>query len=65
MAKNLYPPADVTVALLLESARNAVRENPNYSHPEDIATAMINAIEVSWPVVLSAHNYYRSNNGDN
>ena len=54
-----YPENTDTVDLLVEAARHAVHETGSKNmHPEDIALAMITAIENSWPVVLEAHNRF-------
>lgn len=49
-----YPNPQDTINLLLEAARNAAESNGS-DHPEDIASAMLTAIEYSWPVVLESY----------
>lgn len=49
-----YPNPSDTVEILITAARRAAMEN-NVHHPEDIASAMLSAIEYSWPVILECH----------
>ena len=49
-----YPDRNVTIDALLSAAR-AAAESQGAEHPEDIANAMMNAIESGWPVVQHLH----------
>lgn len=53
-----YPVKSETIDLLLEAARKAA-EGAEVTHPEDIACAMLNAIEYAWPVVLSSYKRFK------
>ena len=46
----MYPPADITIEALCKSAQIAAKKS-GMIHPEDIATAMVVAIESAWPVI--------------
>ena len=50
----MYPDAEKTIELLTAAARRAAKEN-NLWHPEDIASAMITAIETAWPVIMDSY----------
>ena len=52
-----YPAKGDTIDLLLDAARKAA-EDTEATHPEDIACAMLNAIEYSWPVILDSFNKF-------
>lgn len=47
------PDPEATISILLNTARLA-GESCDSEHPEDIASAMLNAIEYAWPVVQEA-----------
>lgn len=49
-----YPDRSITIDALLNTARTAA-EACNASHPEDIASAMMNAIEYGWPMLVHLH----------
>jgi len=49
-----YPKSEDTIELLIAAAKKAAMDNGG-DHPEDIAMAMMSAIEFSWPVVLKAY----------
>lgn len=49
-----YPKPEDTIELLVTAAKKAAKSNGG-QHPEDIAMAMMSAIEFSWPVVLEAY----------
>jgi hypothetical protein len=53
-----YPNPQDTINLLLEAARKAA-EGAEVTHPEDIACAMLHAIECGWPVVLDAYEKFK------
>lgn len=49
-----YPDVEDTIALLLTAARDAAKSQ-RLQHPEDVAGAMITAIEFSSPVILESY----------
>ena len=51
---------EMIVELMLNGARYAAR-NGNMNHPEDVAGAMITAIEVIWPVLNDLREVLGSN----
>lgn len=52
-----YPAKGDTIDLLLDAARRA-GEGCSSPHPEDIAYAMLSAIEYSWPVIVDVYDRY-------
>lgn len=54
-----YPDVEKTIELLTAAAQRAAREN-NLWHPEDIASAMITAIEVAAPVIQEAYQNFKA-----
>ena len=53
-----YPAKGDTIDLLLDAARRA-GEDCSSQHPEDIAYAMLSAIEYSWPVVQDSYKRFK------
>jgi hypothetical protein len=49
-----YPNRQITIDALLNAARSAA-ESQKAEHPEDIAHAMMNAIEYGWPMLVHLH----------
>lgn len=49
-----YPDRHITIDALLNTARTAA-EAQKAEHPEDIANAMMNAIEYGWPMLVHLH----------
>lgn len=52
-----YPKPEDTIELLVSAAKKAAVANGG-NHPEDIAMAMLTAIEFSWPVILESYDKF-------